>query len=385
VYNENEYFTEISMKPSKIALNVVSKVATPHNNVLMKALEDSGFFTLKLYYSLKTMPQYAFNEDIVYDVSKPIIIGERNIYWKLVWSGLFHPKEDFLFIGWPNYTAILLLFLFRIFRRRFFFWSDCPDETLHYRFPLSSIRSLLYNTVKICAHKIFLVGDRTIQKFIHLGYKKNKLVNLPIFIETDKCKSDLIKGMKSIRQRYSITEKSILFISGSRLNKSKGFDILIYAINKVRLEVSSPFKLIIIGQGDQEIQLKQLVNDLKLKDYIYFEKWLQPQDFKSLIACSDVYIHPARFDAFGGGTLQAMALGIPVIGSEGAGSAIERIHHGINGYIFPVENINDLASYMIKLINNPELIKCMGRKARETAIEWPVERGVNIIYNNIIN
>ena len=113
------------------------------------------------------------------------------------------------------------------------------------------------------------------------------------------------------------------------------------------------------------------------------EQWLEIDDFKALIANSDVFIHPARFDSYGGTTL-GMSLGVPVIGSYGAGAALHRIKQGRNGFLYDAEDIQTLASYITLLYQNPKLKRRMGAVAYQTARQWHPQSGVDIIVNNSI-
>jgi glycosyltransferase involved in cell wall biosynthesis len=222
-----------------------------------------------------------------------------------------------------------------------------------------------------------------VEHFKQLGYPDIKLINLPVFIEIGKTKSDFADKHDTVRKKYKSDNGEILFVSGSRLTEVKGYCDLIEAASIVKTRSNQPFKVVIVGKGEQEEELKRLITDLGLSESVIMEPWMAPEDFEALIACADVYIHPARFDAFGGGTLHAMALGIPVIGSDGAGVVTERVKHGWNGFIFPAGQSYKIAEYMLLFINNKDSIEPMGHKARKTAEEWPPERGAQIIYNEL--
>jgi glycosyltransferase involved in cell wall biosynthesis len=365
-------------------LHVISEVATPHNNNLMQALIASGCCTLKLYYSVKTMSMYSWKEDIFHAVGEPVILGERGIYWRLVWYALTHPRENYLFVGWPNNTARLLLVLFWLLRQPFLFWSDHPDENAVYPLYAVAIRQLLYHIVKTRARRIFLVGRRAVGHFQRQGYSAARLVNLPVFVRLDRQKSDFTNERIRIRSRYESGDSALLFVSGSRLTAAKGFDILVEAAASVRERVIRPFKVVIVGQGEQEPALRQQIAEYGLTDVVVLEPWMEPDEFEALIASSDVYVHPARFDAFGGGTLHAMALGVPVIGSDGAGAVAERVVHGWNGQVFPSGRPDRLADCMLSILNDRGVLPEMGQRARRTAEEWPVERGVKIISEALV-
>ena len=78
-----------------------------------------------------------------------------------------------------------------------------------------------------------------------------------------------------------------------------------------------------------------------------------------------------------------MALGVPVIGSDGAGAVLERVRHKINGLVFKSGDIEELSKSMQFIAFNPTIAKQMGLGARKTAEAWPVERGAKIILDSL--
>jgi glycosyltransferase involved in cell wall biosynthesis len=223
------------------------------------------------------------------------------------------------------------------------------------------------------------VGQHAVESFRQRGYPEDKLVNLPIFVPLDQQKADFVGDRNRIRSKYRVHNGALLFASGSRLTPSKGFDLLIEATARVRRTTTHPFKVVIVGRGEQESVLRQQIAALELTDTVLLEQWMEPHEFEEFIACSDAFVHPARFDAFGGGTLHAMALGVPVIGSDGAGVVVERVVHCRNGLVFGSGQVDDLVGCMVHVLNHPGVLTEMGRQARQTAEEWPPERGARII------
>jgi phosphatidylinositol alpha 1,6-mannosyltransferase len=116
---------------------------------------------------------------------------------------------------------------------------------------------------------------------------------------------------------------------------------------------------------------------------IKFTGWLDIQEFKEIIANADIFIHPARFDSYGGTTL-GMALGVPVIGSMGAGAAVDRIKHGVNGFLYEPTDTKALSIYIARLLQFAELRHRIGEAGRQTAMQWHPSRGVDIITEHSI-
>lgn len=367
----------------KIKLNIISLVPTPHNNIIIRELVKSGKFELKLYYTTPSLASYGFDTTSFNEFSHLSRIVRRNeIRLELILKGLLKSEEKFIFIGWPNLSSQILFLLLFILRRAIFFFTDINIlyEEKNYNYIKKLIRKYFIHILKNRAKKIFVVGEFAIQKFIDFGFAVDKLVNLPIFIELTKYEKS---KLAYIKRKYNIRDNDILFVSGSRLIKSKGFDDLICAVSVLEFNLLQNIKLIIVGSGEEENNLKNLVKEKNLISQIIFEPWLNSEDFEKLIAISDAYIHPAKSDAFGGGTLHAMAQGVPIIGSDGAGVVVERVANLKNGLIFKAGDQYELSKCIEYFILNRNIISDMGECALKTANNWPPNRAVTILLNNL--
>ena len=223
----------------------------------------------------------------------------------------------------------------------------------------------------------------TLNYFKKIGFAKSKLFNLPIFVESNENLPLYHSQRKELLNKYAIQSNDLILSAGSRIIYEKGYDLLIKAVGLVAADIRQHIKIIIVGDGDNVQVLEELIKELKLSDQIILEKWLAIKDFKTLIANSDVFIHPARFDSYGGTTL-CMALGVPAIGSYGAGAAVDRIEQGRNGFLYEAEDTKTLANFITLLYQNPDLRKRMGEEALKTAKAWSPSRGVQIIIDHAI-
>jgi glycosyltransferase involved in cell wall biosynthesis len=101
------------------------------------------------------------------------------------------------------------------------------------------------------------------------------------------------------------------------------------------------------------------------------------------MAAGDIFTHPARFDAWGS-TIFAHAIGVPVIGSTGAGSAADRIEHGKNGWLFNPEKPEELTRLIQNLFKlKPADFKKLSTNARKTAEEWTPPMAVQTLLGNL--
>ena len=368
----------------KPVINLIQDLATPHNNVLIKAFLARNEVTLNLWYAASSnLNQYQWKEDLANQHLPSTIYGKKLNFSFLLYC-LRSNHEKFVIVGWANRNTQLLRLLFFLLRRPFNHWTDLPNPNQQAKpFLRKLFRRGAYRLLRYSNCKIFCVGQLTIDHFRSLGFRDSRLINLPIFVEVDEDLPRYRADRSQLRDQFRVRTNGFLLSSGSRLVKDKGYDLLIQAISRLPLDLRNAIKLVIVGSGEQVNALSKQIEELHLEDIVHIEKWMDIADFKCLVANSDIFIHPARFDAYGGTTL-AMALEVPVIGSRGAGAAVDRIVQGSNGYLYDYNDTEALACYIENLINDGSLRNAMAAAARSTALQWPPGRGVDILLRHTI-
>ena len=350
-------------------INFIQDEATPHNNIFIKGLvNELGVNNVDLYYSLKKSEQYLWESDLSNEIKESTIYGKK-INFSLIWKFLKKSnKEVFFMVGWSNPTTKILFLISVLFRLDLYMWFDYPNETAERNLINKFLRKFFYFLLKTSNIKIYCVGKITIDYFLSKKFNINRLENLPIQVEV----KDIIKKKNNGK---------FVFFSGSRLVKDKGYDILLEALSL--LETSEEYCIRLVGTGPEKENLEKQANLLSLTERIEFLGWLSPEDYINEIQRCDVFIHPARVDAYGGSAI-ALALGTPVIGSNKAGSVIECVVDGENGFIYDPEDREKLAGFINRFIKERDLAPRMSLSALEYAKKYNTEywvdkfiRGVN--------
>lgn len=365
-------------------LHFIQDVATPHNNSLLKSINNSGDVDLEIWYASESTSQYAFKDDLNNQIKKAQIYGTKFVNLKLALNFIFKRQEKYFIVGWANSTTRFIVILSWLLRFNYNIWFDYPNDKQKRSFLQHIAREFFYYLLKHSNAKVFCVGEVAINYFVKRKFSKERLVNLPIFNDLIQDKTVYVEKKEKISTKFNISSDDLFITSGSRLVYDKGFDILLKAIHNLPQDKQKRTKLLIVGKGEEKEHLKKLIDNYSLNQNVYIENWMDIEDFKACIAKSHVFVHPARFDAFGGGTLISMIVGTPVIGTYQGGSSNERIVEGENGWLYDAEDYKTLSTLISNCFNKKEQLKHMGDNALKTAQKWHPNIGTKIIKENIV-
>lgn len=368
-----------------LTINFIQDIPTPHNNVLISGLIEEHNSKLNLWYASSTHSKYKWTEDLANKYLNSNIYGSNDLSFKLIKHVIFNRKEKYFMVGWSNPTTRFLLVLVFLTRINFNMWFDFPNDGIERSWLKKQIRELFYFLVKNSNIQIFCVGKLTVQYFLDRGFNEKRLTNFPIIVEViEEGDLESAKIQKSdIITHHGIDEDNYILMSGSRLTYDKGFDLMITGISKLRQDILDRTTLFIVGQGPEKLHLLELVKSLKLSKNVIFIDWLPIEKFLELVKVSHVFIHPARFDAYGG-TIYAMASGIPVIGSKQAGAAFDKIDNGINGFLYDCNDTDRLANCIENLLENQHMRNSFSSAAFLKASFWAPKKASKFLIGSLI-
>jgi glycosyltransferase involved in cell wall biosynthesis len=149
------------------------------------------------------------------------------------------------------------------------------------------------------------------------------------------------------------SDKNILFVG--RLTKQKNISSLLQAIQKI-----GKVKLTIVGEGPLGRELSEYSNELELN--VRFEGYVPHDQLKGYYHAADVFVLPSLIEGHPKVLLEAMACGLPVIGSNVEGTR-EIITHEYNGLLCGTAPPS-IRNALKRLLEDPELATKLGENAR---------------------
>lgn len=143
---------------------------------------------------------------------------------------------------------------------------------------------------------------------------------------------------------------------GSLIHR-KGFDLVIMAM--ARLKGSVNLRLSIAGDGPEKSSLLHLATENEVYEQISFCGEISPEEVRSLLSVSDVFVLPSRSEGRPNALIEAVAAGLPVICADLPGVS-GLVINGVNGWIFPSGNHMALADALRTAWANSEKLQEIG-------------------------
>jgi glycosyltransferase involved in cell wall biosynthesis len=157
-------------------------------------------------------------------------------------------------------------------------------------------------------------------------------------------------------------QKRLVLGSARTLERTYGLDVLIRAFRDVLPE--HPYaRLRIAGDGSARRELQNLAKSLSLMDRTEFLGDLAEAEMPEFLRSLDIAVLPSRLESFGVAAVEALACGIPVIGSN-IGGIPEILGNGECGSLVEPDSVDALSKAIIELAEDTSLRKLLSERGR---------------------
>lgn len=160
-------------------------------------------------------------------------------------------------------------------------------------------------------------------------------------------------------------EKILIHLSNFRPIK-RILDVM-KIFEKTRQKISC--KLLMVGDGpDRHLAEEYCRNHGFCKEVAFLGKW---EDIEEILTISDIFLLTSEYESFGLVALEAMAAGVPTIGSC-VGGIPEVVLHGETGFLYPVGDVDSMANKAIEILSNQEMYYQLKTNAKKHALAFDV-------------
>jgi glycosyltransferase involved in cell wall biosynthesis len=186
------------------------------------------------------------------------------------------------------------------------------------------------------------------------------------------CKVIVIKNAIPISDKLNFERGKlydIIFVG--RLEKQKGIDVLLKAIQILKEKYHRSLRVAIVGDGSLVNDLKELALQYGINEYIDFLG--VRKDVLELMRESSIFVLSSRWEGFGLVLLEAMSIRVPVVATK-VGGIPEVIEDGKDGILVEPENPDELAKAINLLLSNPDLRNNISESAfRKVKEQYSIE------------
>lgn len=213
----------------------------------------------------------------------------------------------------------------------------------------------------------FYVGSANKEYYKEFGLKEHQLVFAPHAVDNERFQNINNSSQQQIaewKQQLGIQSNELVIIFAGKLEPIKNLESLINAFKNLPIDL--PVKLLLVGNGPLEIQLKSIAAD-NLK--IIFQDFQNQEIMPLVYRLGDVYILCSHSETWGLSVNEAMASGRAILIRETCGCAKDLVKNGINGYVF--NNFGEcLLNHIQSLVLNRSLVEKMGYISTQMIADW---------------
>jgi len=292
------------------------------------------------------------------------------IFLKKIKCDIFHCHND-------HTSPIIGAFLANV---RVKIWSKLSMSAAYEKnLKLTGIGKLMPSTriTCWCADKVLAISDAVKKELSdQIGFEnKIKVINAPVPVE-----KYLSATGVGIREEFKFKESDLVLVSVGHFAEVKGWDISVQAFVEVRKKIPQS-KLLLVGKTTSQSFYNKIITLIKvngLQDSVVFAG--NRSDIPNILKASDMFIFPSRSEGAGAALIEAMAAGIPCIGTN-TGGIPSIIENGVNGFLFERENVSDLSKKILDLSIDSELKIQFCTAAEKKLVNFTIESYVEGVFN----
>jgi glycosyltransferase involved in cell wall biosynthesis len=215
------------------------------------------------------------------------------------------------------------------------------------------------------ATAIFAVSESIRSDLIGMGLKAHKIYSVHNAVDADYFDPDRkLESRPPIREQFGIPQNAPMAGIVARMNPWKGQYELIGAVSQLR-ERFPNLHVMILGANVAEFraEYEKRAREGGIADRVHFGGY--QKDVRPFLHEFDLFVHPSYGEPFGLSIVEAMSMRKPVIAC-GTGGVPEIITHGRDGWLVEERSSEAVATAMTTLLNDGELCRQLGERARET-------------------
>ncbi|HZZ12930.1 MAG TPA: glycosyltransferase [Paraburkholderia sp.] len=223
-------------------------------------------------------------------------------------------------------------------------------RTRHLALPISSLATYTW-----IPHRVIAVSHYVRRYLISAGVSAGRVETIHDGI----AKPEPV-AHSALRAELGLGPDAVIGCMVAIMRDKKGHEDLIAAVRPL-LAARPNLHFVLAGNGDLFERIKGIVDGLQLAHRIHLLGFRT--DIPNVLRGCDLFVLPTHQEALGQSYIEAMAAGLPVIGTNVDGVP-ELIEHGVNGLLVPPKDAEALRAAIVQLIDDPAMRARLGEEGR---------------------
>ncbi len=218
------------------------------------------------------------------------------------------------------------------------------------------------------------IGKYNEDFYKNYGVPEEKIFSVPYVVNNDFFISkaqELISKKEELKKKFNIPLNCPVILYSGKLIDAKQPILLLKAYKEI-LKNNNAI-LVFLGDGALREELKSYANNLQ---NVYFMGFRNQTELPEFYTIADIFVLPSKHEPWGLVVNEAMCFSLPIIISDKVGASGDLVKEGVNGFVFPHNDLNRLVENLNTLVSDADLRIEMGTKSFEMISQWSYKEGV---------
>jgi glycosyltransferase involved in cell wall biosynthesis len=213
--------------------------------------------------------------------------------------------------------------------------------------------ALLHSLTILLTHRTIAVSRKTREEVARIPFTRQKMTVIYNGVSNNilHAPKEALANILGKEEVSRIPKNAVIIGTLGELHKNKGHSYALEALATLKRQSKTPFRFIILGEGEERNQLERLRETLDLKEEVLLPGF--NKDAAALLRAFDIFIFPSIKEGFPYAILEAGNAGLPVVATT-AGGIPEVIDDMESGILIHSKNSGEIARALAYLIENPK-------------------------------
>jgi glycosyltransferase involved in cell wall biosynthesis len=245
--------------------------------------------------------------------------------------------------------------------------------------PKLFLKKAFFQLLRNLVSGVLTVGTLNEEYWRHYLGDEIPLFFMPYAVDNEYFQQRSLEAMtkrEELRRELGIEGGRPIILFASKLQRRKHCSDLLDAYRILIETMSGPLPyLVIVGDGEERAALKEQARANGLAD-VRFCGFRNQSELPRFFDIASVFVLPARHEPWGLVVNEAMNAARVVVVSDDVGCHPDLITDGVEGFVFPVGDVDALAKALLRVLATPETAVKMGQNALERIRTWSFEEDV---------